>query len=70
MKPLYVVIVAAILGLALGGGMSWARFSHSPPLTLSRPVDATATGKQPEVLVDDESFDFGRVERDKTVRHG
>jgi hypothetical protein len=69
MKPLYVVIVAAVLGVVLGGGMSWARFSHSPPLALSQPADVTATGKQPEVLVDNESFDFGRIERDTTVRH-
>ena len=69
MKPLYVVIVAAILGVALGGGMSWARFAHVPPLELNRPVEATPTGKQPEVLVDSESFDFGRMERNKTVRH-
>jgi hypothetical protein len=69
MKPLYVVMVAAALGVALGGGISWARFSHSPPLALNRPALETATGKQPEVLVDNESFDFGSVERDTTVRH-
>jgi len=69
MKPLYVVIVAAVLGVALGGGISWARFGNVPPLALNRPVVNAASGKQPEVLVDKESFDFGRIERDTTVRH-
>jgi hypothetical protein len=69
MKPLYVVIVAAVLGVALGGGISWARFANVPPLALNRPVDESTKGKHPEVLVDSESFDFGRIERDKTVRH-
>jgi hypothetical protein len=69
MKPLYVVIVAAVLGVALGGSISWARFAHVPPLVSKRSSDETVTGKQPEVLVDNESYDFGRVERDTTVRH-
>jgi len=69
MKPLYVVIVAAVLGVALGGGISWARFANVPPLALNRPLDESTEGKHSEVLVDSESFDFGRIERDKTVRH-
>jgi hypothetical protein len=69
MKPLHVIVVAAVLGIALGSGISWARFANTPPLEWNRPVAEAATGPRPEVVVNGESFDFGRVERDTTVRH-
>jgi hypothetical protein len=71
MKASYVVIVAALLGSALGGSLSWARFSASPPLQLdaAAPIAAGDNDGRPQLIVDDYFFDFGAVERDSEQRH-
>ena len=68
MKASHVAIAGILAGVALGGGMSFARFSHSPPLRLESTV-AHQVGNQPAVKVDHADWDFGVVERDTELRH-
>jgi hypothetical protein len=71
MKAWHVVVLAAVAGVALGSGMSWARFGHSPPF---RPVSDQAPSPEaavdrPKVWVDETFHDFGRVDRDSQLEH-
>ena len=83
MKASRVVVVGGLLGIALGAGVSWARFGQSPPLhALAPPVvaligalappappEGLEHGAQAKVQVDERAFNFGPVERDREVRH-
>ena len=70
MKATHVVILAGLLGVLFGAGLTWANFSHSPPLdrvSVSLPV-VSGPGR-PKVLVDGGYHQFGAVERDTKVTH-
>ncbi len=70
MKASYVIIAGILAGLALGGGLSFARFSHSPPLRLeTSSIVASPPGSAPRVQIDHGYWDFGVVDRDTDVRH-
>jgi hypothetical protein len=79
MRTLLVVSVAAILGIAVGVGTTWARLGRAPDFSsefdLLTSTSRTATepaepsGPQPVVSVDTESHDFGVVERNHVVEH-
>jgi uncharacterized protein DUF1573 len=71
MKVSYVVIVSAMLGVALGAGITWANFHDTPPLVAPQSIAPPVRlhGLQPKLLVDERFHDFGAVERDTKVRH-
>ncbi len=72
MKTTRVVVIAALAGAALGGGMSWAKFANPPPFALSESVEAAPADQhehQPKVSVDARIHDFGPVDRDMTATH-
>ncbi len=75
MKASHVVILSAVLGSALGVGISWANFHDSPPLTTGARVgelgvspSAPAQGR-PKAAVDEPDFDFGAIERGTKAVH-
>ena len=67
-----VLLTTALLGTALGLGITWTRFGHAPsrllPPEAKRPAPAMA-GELPRLDVDKYSHDFGNVERGSTARH-
>ena len=70
MKASHVVIAGVVAGVALGGGMSFARFSHSPPFEVkATTADVDRSQPLPKVHVDHAYWDFGLVDRDVDVRH-
>jgi len=72
MKASRVVVVGGLLGIALGAGVSWARFGTSPPLhplAPPAPPGGLDQGARAKVQVLDRTFNFGPVERDREVRH-
>jgi len=72
MKASTVVIIAALLGCALGTGISVANFGLSgAALQMQATVEPPLpnVGAQPKLLVDSKHHDFGVVDRDVTVRH-
>src|SRR5258708_24180942 len=72
MKASTVVVIAALLGCALGTGISVANFGFSGAALQTQatvePPPANV-GPQPKLLVDSKHHDFGVVDRDVTVRH-
>ncbi len=67
-----ILLVNALLGTALGLGMTWTSFGRSPSrlLPLEAKLPAPATGAEtPRLEVDKYSHDFGKVEHGSTVRH-
>ncbi len=72
MKPRWIVLVAGVLGVVLGVGVSWANFRESPPLDLTAsPLGPHSNSSDgiPRVLVDLKFHDFGAVEDDSTIAH-
>jgi len=80
MRTLGIAIAAAILGIAVGVGTTWARLGQAPDFsarfdTLISAVPETdkapqpIVGAQPSVVVDAEEHDFGIVERHHVVEH-
>ena len=71
MKAPYIVLVAAVLGSALGAAISWANFAHDAPLQrdLVKVAGGANAEDRPQVLVSNRFHDFGAVERDTKVRH-
>jgi hypothetical protein len=71
MKVSYVVVVGAVLGAALGAGISWARFGNTPTRLSRVSVESpdAPPGDRPKLRVDEKSHDFGKVERDVEARH-
>ena len=71
MKVSYLVIFSAVLGATLGGSITWINFGNSPPLVCATAATGQAkpAAGQPKVLVDEQYYDFGPVERDTKVSH-
>lgn len=67
-----ILLTSALLGTALGLGITWTSFGHSPgrllPLEAKHPAPATV-GELPRLEVDKYSHDFGNVEQGSTARH-
>ena len=67
-----ILLTNALLGTALGLGITWTSFGHSPsrllPLAAKLPAPAVAE-ESPRLEVDEYSHDFGNVEQGSTARH-
>ncbi len=68
-----ILLTSALLGAALGLGITWTSFGHSPnrtlPLETKVPAPPTVDGETPRLEVDKYSHDFGNVELGSTIRH-
>ncbi len=72
MKLALIIAAAALAGILVGVGFSWADFGHAPPEMFPQGVQGPklAGGSQlPKVSVDHGEFDFGFIERDVKVSH-
>jgi hypothetical protein len=72
MRIASIVIVAAVAGAALGAGITWANFGNPPPLALTQTdslLPIHEGDKQPKLLVDHRTHDFGAVDRDARISH-
>src|SRR4051812_37637118 len=69
MKARSVIFLAAVLGTALGAGITWANFGSSPPLVAKSRQPKDLLGNYPRIRVDKASHNFGAIERDVKVRH-
>ncbi len=72
MKAKYVVILSALVGAALGSGISWGYYRDSPPLLVTAPRVAgprTMPAARPKVAVDSHFHNFRDVEHNVKVTH-
>ena len=68
-----ILLTSALLGTALGLGITWTSFGHSPsrvlPLETKVLAPPTVGDETPRLEVDKDSHDFGNVEAGSTTRH-
>jgi hypothetical protein len=79
MRAAVVVILSLVVGVALGSGMTWARYGgessasaiklHADPAPLPLPSAGAGIAGSPKVAVEETEHDFGPVESDSIVSH-